>query len=55
MTEEWNNVAIATVKHHFLSLCILIFQKSKCFVSVQNNIKNLLNFQIYQYYSSWYP
>jgi hypothetical protein len=34
--EEWNNVAIATVKYHFLSLCIIIFKKK----SVKKNKKN---------------
>jgi hypothetical protein len=25
VAEEWNNVAITTLKHYFLSLCIIVF------------------------------
>jgi hypothetical protein len=29
VAKEWNNVVIAIMKHHFLSFCIIFFQKKK--------------------------
>ena len=37
--EKWDNVAIVSVKHHFLNFCIIIYQKR----SVKKQRKNYKN------------